>query len=89
MKLYLVIIALAISLPSFSISAKTNSKIKQEIIKQSIRSYSGRCPCPYNVTSNGSRCGKRSAWSKPGGYSPICYEREVTHEMISRWKRSH
>ncbi|GAW46175.1 hypothetical protein FA893_03535 [Photobacterium damselae subsp. piscicida] len=84
MKLYLVIIALAISLPSFSISAKTNSKIKQEIIKQSIRSYSGQCP----VTSNGSRCGKRSAWSKPGGYSPICYEREVTHEMISRWKRS-
>ncbi|ARR51582.1 hypothetical protein ETN89_15060 [Photobacterium damselae subsp. damselae] len=89
MKSILVTIILVLSLPSLSVSAKTNAEIKQEIIKQSIRSYPGRCPCPYNVTSNGSRCGKRSAWSKPGGYSPICYEREVTHEMISRWKRSH
>lgn len=39
MKLYLVIIALAISLPSFSISAKTNSKIKPPNISFQVSNF--------------------------------------------------
>ena len=35
--------------------------------------YSGSCPCPYSIASDGSICGDRSAWSKPGGYKPSCY----------------
>jgi len=46
-------------------------------IQQSINNYSGNCPCPYNRASNGSRCGKRSAYSRPGGYSPLCYSSDV------------
>lgn len=57
-------------------------KIRLLIIEDSIASYPGRCPCPYNVTRNGSVCGARSAWSRRGGYAPICYEREVTQEMV-------
>jgi hypothetical protein len=34
---------------------------------------SGSCDCPYDYTSSGSRCGDRSAYSRPGGRSPICY----------------
>jgi hypothetical protein len=30
---------------------KTDAVIKQEIIKQSITSYTGSCPCPYSVDS--------------------------------------
>ena len=57
-------------------------KIRQLIIEDSIASYPGRCPCPYNVTRNGSVCGARSAWSRRGGHAPICYEQEVTQEMV-------
>ena len=34
---------------------------------------SGSCPCPYNIASDGSICGERSAYSRSGGYEPLCY----------------
>jgi hypothetical protein len=36
---------------------------------------------------NGRSCGGRSAWSRQGGYAPICYEREVTQEMVRERQR--
>ena len=66
-----------------------NDQIKQAIINESISAYPGNCPCPYNSARNGSSCGKRSAWSRAGGYSPICYKNEVTQEMIDTWKKRH
>ena len=66
------------------INANENKdKIIQDIIANSIASYPGKCACPYQRTSNGSRCGKRSAYSKPGGYEPLCFPSDVTDEMIS------
>jgi len=41
-------------------AAKTDAEIKQEIIKQSIASYRGSCPCPYSVDRAGRMCGRRS-----------------------------
>jgi hypothetical protein len=60
--------------------------IKQKIINESISTYSGNCPCPYNSARNGSRCGGRSAYSRKGGASPICYEADITKEMIEEYK---
>lgn len=34
---------------------------------------SGSCDCPYDYARNGSVCGGRSAYSRPGGREPICY----------------
>ena len=34
----------------------------------------GTCDCPYDRNSRGERCGDRSAWSRPGGREPICYQ---------------
>ena len=48
------------------------------MIRQSIATYPGSCPCPYSRDRAGRRCGGRSAWSKPGGYSPLCYESDIT-----------
>ncbi|MDX2216921.1 MAG: YARHG domain-containing protein [Oculatellaceae cyanobacterium bins.114] len=31
------------------------------------------CDCPYDVDAAGRQCGRRSAYSRPGGASPICY----------------
>ncbi|MGI0480552.1 hypothetical protein ACN4EE_07155 [Geminocystis sp. CENA526] len=36
-------------------------------------SYQGSCDCPYDFAKNGSICGGRSAYLRPGGYEPICY----------------
>jgi len=51
----------------------SSNDYKQKQIDESIRNYSGSCPCPYSRANNGSLCGKRSAWSKPGGQKPKCY----------------
>ena len=67
----------------------SDAEIKKILIEQSIQSYSGSCPCPYNRARNGSRCGKRSAYSKPGGAEPLCYESDVTDEMVERYRKSH
>lgn len=48
----------------------SNEDVRQRIISESIGSYSGSCPCPYNTARNGSRCGGRSAYSRPGGTTP-------------------
>ena len=63
--------------------------IKQKMIEESIASYPGNCPCPYNSARNGSSCGKRSAWSKGGGYSPLCYESDITKEMVREYRETH
>lgn len=66
--------------------ANTNfDKIKDQMIKESISRYSGSCPCPYNTTRNGSRCGGRSAYSKPGGYTPLCYKIDIDDEMVKKY----
>lgn len=60
----------------------TDDQVKQRIIDDSIASYPGTCACPFNTARNGSSCGCRSAWSKAGGYSPVCYKKEVTKDMV-------
>lgn len=66
----------------------SDEQVKQQIIEESIASYPGTCACPFNTARNGSSCGRRSAWSKAGGYAPICYKKEVTKEMIAQWRQS-
>lgn len=68
-------------------SANSDAQIKQKIIQQSIASYPGNCPCPYNTAKNGSRCGKRSAYNRAGGYAPICYPEDVTEKMLRDYKK--
>ncbi|WP_425452617.1 hypothetical protein [Edaphovirga cremea] len=66
----------------------SDEQVKQQIIKESISAYPGNCPCPFNSARNGSRCGKRSAWSREGGYAPICYADEISDQMIADWRRN-
>jgi hypothetical protein len=63
-------------------SAQTDAQMRQRLIRESIASYSGSCPCPYNVDRGGRRCGGRSAYSRPGGYAPLCFASDVTPAMI-------
>jgi len=67
----------------------SDDQVKKAIIKESIEQYPGNCPCPYNSASNGSSCGRRSAYSRAGGYAPLCYPSDVTKELIKEWRASH
>lgn len=75
---------------AFGAEAKQSSQsveaIKQKIIQQSIENYPGNCPCPYNTASNGSRCGRRSAYNRAGGYAPLCYPEDVSDRMVKEYK---
>ena len=69
--------------------AMTDAQVKQSIIQASIASYPGPCACPYNTMRNGRACGRRSAYSRPGGYAPICYATDVTPEMVRDYRKQH
>ena len=85
----LLALSVGVTGPVFAKASQLSDKqVKQHIIEESIASYPGACACPFNKARNGSRCGGRSAWSKPGGYAPICYPNEVTPEMIAQWREA-
>jgi hypothetical protein len=86
-KVFLIFTALTSSLVASAKESLTDDQIKQLIINESIASYPSVCACPYSVARNGSSCGARSAYSKPGGYDPICYKTDVTKQMLVRYKR--
>ena len=70
----------------------SDADVKAAIIRESIAQYqsSGRpCACPYNAARNGSRCGARSAYSRPGGAAPLCYPDDVSERMVADWRRKH
>ena len=48
------------------------------LIQQSRANYSGNCPCPYDTDRAGHSCGFRSAYSRAGGASVLCYPSDVT-----------
>ena len=64
-----------------------DARVRQAIIRESIAGYSGNCPCPYSTARNGSRCGGRSAYSRPGGAAPMCYPGDVTAAQVAAWRR--
>lgn len=66
----------------------TDAQIRQILIDESIAAYPGNCPCPYSTMSNGRKCGRRSAYSKPGGESPLCYPKDVTDEMVAGYREA-
>jgi hypothetical protein len=45
------------------------------------------CACPDDSARNGSACGGRSAYSRPGGAAPLCYPSDVTASMIESYRQ--
>ncbi|MBN9346205.1 MAG: SH3 domain-containing protein [Devosia sp.] len=77
-----------VSSPSPPVAAQPaydRNAVVMALISESQRSYPGNCPCPENRMRNGRRCGGNSAWSKRGGYAPLCYASDVTQRMIDEY----
>lgn len=66
----------------------SEAQIRQALIERSIAMYPGNCPCPYNRDRAGRQCGRRSAYSKQGGYTPLCYPADVTPEMVAGFRNN-
>jgi len=64
----------------------SDSEIRKIMIQESVSRYLGNCPCPYFSASNGSRCGKRSVWSRQGGYSPLCFDSDISEKMVKNYR---
>lgn len=80
---------LAVSLVSTAANSElSDDNIRALLIKRSLASYSGNCPCPYFTDRAGRRCGARSAYSKPGGESPLCFQEDVTPAMIEAFRKA-
>lgn len=67
----------------------SDDNIRSRIIEDSIRTYAGNCPCPFNTMRNGRRCGGNSAYSRPGGQRPLCFADDVSAAMIDRYRKTH
>ena len=68
------------------LSGRSDAEIRRILVRQSIARYSGSCPCPYNTDRAGRRCGRRSAYSKPGGASPLCYPGDVSDRAVEGYR---
>jgi hypothetical protein len=75
--------------PANAQSALTDQQIAAVIVKESREAYylTGHpCACPEDLARNGSRCGRRSAHSRPGGAEPYCYASDVPKEKIEAYR---
>jgi len=87
--LKLLIMALAVCLFVLPAAAQKNlsdEDIQKILIKKDRDDYLStghHCPCPYDIASGGSICGKRSAWSRKGS-DRLCYKTDVTPAMIEQ-----
>jgi hypothetical protein len=70
----------------------TDQQIAERIIQESRQEYYATghpCACPDDLARNGSRCGGRSAYSRPGGAEPKCYPQDVTKVEIDAYRAQH
>jgi hypothetical protein len=68
--------------------AFTDTEIRDRLIQESIGAYPGNCPCPENRDAAGRRCGQRSAYSRAGGRSVLCYREDVTDEQVRNYRKT-
>jgi hypothetical protein len=86
--IFLVFIA---SLPTLTLAQEklSDQQVAEIIVRESRQAYyrTGRpCACPEDLARNGSRCGGRSAYSRPGGATPLCYLSDVTAAHLAAFR---
>lgn len=75
--------------PAFAQKQLSDQQIAEIIVRDSRAAYHamGRpCACPDDLARNESRCGGRSAYSRPGGAMPKCYVSDVTKVEIDAYR---
>lgn len=87
------LLMLVIASPAIAKGMKlSDGQIAAAIVQASRQAYYATghpCACPEDHARNGSRCGGRSAYSRPGGAEPKCYVSDVTAAEIAAYRKSH
>lgn len=63
-----------------------DNTVRDFLIKESIRRFSGDCPCPFHRRANGKECGTRSGYDLSNGREPYCYRTDITVEMVQEFR---
>ena len=83
----------ALTVPPFAATelapSASDDRVRDMMIADSLAAYPGPCACPYHIMRNGRSCGGYSAYSKPGGYAPLCYRRDISDAMVRQWRAKH
>lgn len=88
--IFLAFAAVFLATPASALQAAiSDDQVAQQIIKALIASYPGPCACPYNHARNGSSCGRRSAYSRAGGYNTVCYREDVSADDILAYREQY
>ena len=88
------LVAAALSVPT-NAAVVNGTAISQQQLNSDVSAIAGSpyYQCYLNsedyLASNGSQCGKRSAYSKPGGYTPLCYPSDISDEAVKAWRARH
>jgi len=62
-------------------------QVREAIIRESIAAYLATgtpAPAPTTAADNGSSCGALSAYSRPGGASPLSYPKDVSDGLVAK-----
>jgi hypothetical protein len=89
MRLFALFIVLLPAVALAQSARSTDQEIAAKIMQDSRAAYYATghpCACPEDRARNGSRCGGRSAYSRPGGASPKCYVSDVTPSEIEAYR---
>src|SRR4051794_15707135 len=73
-------------------SQLSDAQVREQLVQESIAAYQATghpCACPDDLARNGFCCGGRSAYSRPGGATPLCYPNDVSDEIVRQWRRTH
>jgi hypothetical protein len=83
-----IITLLCVAAPATAQRAPSDDEIAQAIIRECLAIYHAErpCACPEDTARNGSRCGRRSAYNRPGGATPRCYVKDVRPEEIADYR---
>jgi hypothetical protein len=90
--LWRIALVLFMSASALAQASLSDKQIAELIVRESRQAYNATghpCACPADLARNGSRCGGRSAYSRPGGASPKCYVSDVTAAEIAAYRTRH
>ncbi|WP_158810856.1 hypothetical protein [Beijerinckia sp. L45] len=60
------VLLLPLATPAFALDTRQTAQAIIERCSEIYKSSGHPCPCPFDHAKNGSACGKRSAYDRPG-----------------------
>ena len=87
----LMVLGLALASTAAQARGMSDAQVRQRIIRDSISSFHGACPCPYSRVRDRKghlvKCGHSEYGSQ--GTDMRCYPRDVSDADVDAWRSDH